>query len=218
MGYAIAIALANKGASVKLVSGPTHLHIMHPHIDVIAVRSADEMFEKSKEIFPTTNMAVFAAAVADYRPKEVAKQKIKKEDSTPTIELIKTIDIAATLGKLKKKGQILVGFALETENESANALKKLETKNFDLVVLNSLQDEGAGFGHDTNKISIIDSNQKTDFELKSKTEVAKDILKAIIDKLELRKNPVLDKEVEKKEDIKKPIAHKKFEINKEEEF
>lgn len=181
MGFAIAIALANKGASVKLVSGPTYLHIKHPHIDVIAVQSAEEMFEKSQEVFPTTNIAVFAAAVADYRPKEVAEQKIKKEDSTPTIELVKTIDIAATLGKQKKKGQVLVGFALETENESANALKKLKTKNFDLVVLNSLQDEGAGFGHDTNRIRIFNaSGHVQTFALKTKKEVAEDIVQAII--------------------------------------
>jgi phosphopantothenoylcysteine decarboxylase/phosphopantothenate--cysteine ligase len=138
------------------------------------------MYEACLTIFPTADVTVLAAAVADYKPKTVADQKIKKKDEDITLELIKTTDIAASLGKQKHNGQVIVGFALETENEKTNALKKLESKNFDLIVLNSLNDNGAGFGHDTNKISIINKDHRvTDFELKSKKEVAKDIVDAI---------------------------------------
>jgi phosphopantothenoylcysteine decarboxylase/phosphopantothenate--cysteine ligase len=138
------------------------------------------MYETCLTIFPTADVTVLAAAVADYKPKTVADQKIKKKDEDITLELIKTTDIAASLGKQKHNGQVIVGFALETENEKTNALKKLESKNFDLIVLNSLNDNGAGFGHDTNKISIINKDHRvTDFELKSKKEVAKDIVDAI---------------------------------------
>jgi phosphopantothenoylcysteine decarboxylase/phosphopantothenate--cysteine ligase len=142
------------------------------------------MYTSCASLFPSTDIAVLAAAVADYRPVEVASQKIKKKDTNLTIELTKTQDIAASLGKLKHNGQVMVGFALETENEQANAQTKLEKKNFDLIVLNSLNDKGAGFGHDTNKITIIDREQHVkSFELKNKKEVAKDIVKAIIEKL-----------------------------------
>lgn len=181
MGYAIAKAAADQGAQVNLVSGPTHLSISHPNITVYQVTSAQEMFEKSKAIFKDSHLAILAAAVADYRPQQVASQKIKKQNADLNIALTKTEDIAANLGKLKTKKQVMVGFALETENEEINAKKKIESKNFDLIVLNSLNDKGAGFGHDTNKISIIDKQNKIrKFELKTKEEVAQDIVDTII--------------------------------------
>ena len=184
MGFSIAEEFARQGAIVNLVTGPTQQHINHPHVNVIPVTSAEEMYTSCASLFPSTDIAVLAAAVADYRPVEVAAQKIKKNDANLTIELTKTHDIAASLGKLKHNGQVMVGFALETENEQANAQTKLEKKNFDLIVLNSLNDKGAGFGHDTNKITILDREQRVkSFELKNKKEVAKDIVKAIIEKL-----------------------------------
>src|SRR5690606_14018436 len=128
-------------------------------------------------------IAVFSAAVVDYRPREIAVQKIKKKDADLTLELAKTDDIAAALGKRKRDGQVMVGFALETENEEVNALGKLRSKNFDLIVLNSLNDEGAGFGHDTNKVTILDGSKKATFELKTKKQVAADIVQAIIEKI-----------------------------------
>ena len=184
MGFSIAEEFARQGAIVNLVTGPTQQHINHPHVNVISVTSAEQMYTSCASLFPSTDIAVLAAAVADYRPVEVAAQKIKKKDANLTIELTKTHDIAASLGKLKHNGQVMVGFALETENEQANAQTKLEKKNFDLIVLNSLNDKGAGFGHDTNKITILDREQRVkSFELKNKKEVAKDIVKAIIEKL-----------------------------------
>jgi phosphopantothenoylcysteine decarboxylase / phosphopantothenate---cysteine ligase len=184
MGFSIAEEFARQGAIVNLVTGPTQQHISHPRINVIPVTSAEQMYTSCTSLFPSTDIAVLAAAVADYRPVEVAAQKIKKKDENLTIELTKTHDIAASLGKLKHNGQVMVGFALETENEQANAQSKLEKKNFDLIVLNSLNDKGAGFGHDTNKITIMDRKQQVkSFELKNKKEVAKDIVKAIIEKL-----------------------------------
>jgi phosphopantothenoylcysteine decarboxylase/phosphopantothenate--cysteine ligase len=136
------------------------------------------------KLFPTTDIAVLSAAVADYKPVTVADQKIKKSGNSLTLELTQTADIAATLGQQKKPGQLIVGFALETENEKANAEKKLTSKNFDLIVLNSLRDEGAGFATDTNKITIIDKqNRSKEFPLKSKKEVARDIVNAIIENL-----------------------------------
>ncbi|HEX5167905.1 MAG TPA: bifunctional phosphopantothenoylcysteine decarboxylase/phosphopantothenate--cysteine ligase CoaBC [Cyclobacteriaceae bacterium] len=180
MGFAIAEALAGQGAAVDLVTGPTHLHTNHPNINVRPVVSSEEMYEACMELFPSADITVLAAAVADYKPAKVAAQKIKKTEGDVTLELTKTRDIAASLGKLKHNGQVIVGFALETENEQANAIKKLETKNFDLIVLNSLKDKGAGFGHDTNRIAIIDKNQQVrQYDLKSKTEVAIDIVGAI---------------------------------------
>jgi phosphopantothenoylcysteine decarboxylase/phosphopantothenate--cysteine ligase len=184
MGFSIAEEFARQGAIVNLVTGPTQQHINHPRVNVISVTSAEQMYTSCASLFPSTDIAVLAAAVADYRPVEVASQKIKKKDTNLTIELTKTQDIAASLGKLKHNGQVMVGFALETENEQANAQTKLEKKNFDLIVLNSLNDKGAGFGHDTNKITIMDREQHVkSFELKNKKEVAKDIVKAIIEKL-----------------------------------
>ena len=185
MGFAIAEELANQGAHVKLVTGPTREHTNHGGITVIPVTSAEEMYTAAAEVFPQSDIAVLAAAVADYRPKERAEQKIKKKDESLVLELVKTRDIAASLGKVKQPHQLTVGFALETEHEQDNAAKKLEAKNFDFIVLNSLNDKGAGFGHSTNKITILDrSHQVKSFELKEKTEVAHDIVQAIIEKLQ----------------------------------
>ncbi|HEY3404650.1 MAG TPA: bifunctional phosphopantothenoylcysteine decarboxylase/phosphopantothenate--cysteine ligase CoaBC [Ohtaekwangia sp.] len=184
MGFALAEELANQGATVNLVTGPTHQHTNHPGITVKKVTSAEEMYTLCNDLFPASDITVLAAAVADYKPAEVASQKIKKKDEDLTITLTKTRDIAASLGKLKHNGQVIVGFALETENEQTNALKKLEAKNFDLIVLNSLNDKGAGFGHDTNKITIMDkNNQIKNFDLKDKKAVAKDIVQAILEKV-----------------------------------
>lgn len=183
MGFAIAEALANQGADVNLVTGPTQQHTQHPRISVKRVTTAREMLDLCSAYFDDADIAVLSAAVADYRPSETATQKIKKKDGNLTIELTRTDDIAATLGKRKHNGQIIVGFALETQEEEANALKKLKSKNFDLIVLNSLNDAGAGFGHDTNKVTIMDETGKATFELKSKKNVAGDIVQAIIAKL-----------------------------------
>ena len=182
MGFAIAESLANSGADVHLISGPTSQSIEHPKIHLEKVVSAEEMYKACKLQFPSSDITVLSAAVADYKPLQVADQKIKKGEGNMVLELTKTHDIALELGKLKKNGQLIVGFALETENEKANAVKKIDAKNFDLIVLNSLNDVGAGFGHDTNKISIIDrKNGVKEFNLKTKKEVARDIVKAIID-------------------------------------
>ncbi|HNP19428.1 MAG TPA: bifunctional phosphopantothenoylcysteine decarboxylase/phosphopantothenate--cysteine ligase CoaBC [Fulvivirga sp.] len=181
MGYAIAEAMANQGAIVELVSGPSHEVVNNAQIAVHKVTSAEEMYNKCIDLYGEMDIAVFSAAVADYKPDTVADQKIKKDGNALDLKLVKTQDIAAALGKLKKAKQFNVGFALETENEQRNAQKKIEAKNFDLIVLNSLNDKGAGFGHDTNKISIIDKNNKIEnFELKTKHEVAKDIVNTII--------------------------------------
>lgn len=182
MGFAIAEELAQQGAMVNLVTGPTQQHTDHPNIRVIKVTSADQMLEKSLQYFPECNIAVLAAAVADYKPEKVAEQKIKKNGENMTIALTRTPDIAASLGRMKQAGQIIVGFALETEHERDNAFKKLESKNFDFIVLNSLKDQGAGFGHDTNKITIINRRHEvTEFELKNKKAVARDIVGTIIE-------------------------------------
>ncbi len=186
MGYAIAEALAKLGAAVTLVSGPTNLKASHPLIKVTQTTSAAEMHAVCLKAFPKSDIAVLSAAVADYSPTAVATQKIKKSDSPLTLELTKTEDIAATLGQLKKPGQFTVGFALETENEKVNAQKKLLAKNFDLIVLNSLNDPGAGFASDTNKICTIDrQNRIKEFSLKSKQEVALDIVNVILENLTL---------------------------------
>lgn len=184
MGYAIAEALAEQGADVHLISGPTALHTIHPRIRVKKVMSAEEMLKACQDIFIKSDIAVLAAAVADYKPAVTADQKIKKKDDTLSLALTKTPDIAATLGKQKVNGQFIVGFALETENEQANALGKLESKNFDVIVLNSLNDTGAGFGYDTNKITLIDRQHRTtEFGLKSKKELARDIVQVIRERL-----------------------------------
>jgi phosphopantothenoylcysteine decarboxylase/phosphopantothenate--cysteine ligase len=185
MGYAIAEALASRGANVELVSGPTYLTITHPNIQVRRVTSAEEMYVACNSVFPTMDITVLSAAVADFKPIAAAQQKIKKGEGGVTLELTKTYDIASELGKIKKPGQVMVGFALETENEKANAQKKLGAKNFDFIVLNSLQDTGAGFGYDTNKVTIIGKNDLIrEFNLKSKKEVAADIVNLIMEKNE----------------------------------
>jgi phosphopantothenoylcysteine decarboxylase/phosphopantothenate--cysteine ligase len=184
MGYAIAETLAKMGAFVTLVSGPTHQNLIHPSIKVIKATSAADMHEACLKAFPLSDITVLSAAVADYRPTSVAPQKIKKAGNTLTLELTQTEDIATSLGQKKKPGQLVVGFALETENEKANAEKKLISKNFDLIVLNSLNDTGAGFATDTNKICIIDrQNRSKEFPLKPKKEVARDIVNAILENL-----------------------------------
>ena len=182
MGYAIAEALANEGAEVELVSGPTPLTINHPQIRVTRVVSAEEMYQACLLKFNSSEITVLSAAVADYKPVHKAEQKIKKSASEMTVELTQTRDIAAELGKQKKEGQWIVGFALETENERSNAQKKMISKNFDLIVLNSLNNPGAGFGHDTNQVVIINkSGNVQEYNLKSKKEVAADIVNAIVD-------------------------------------
>jgi phosphopantothenoylcysteine decarboxylase / phosphopantothenate---cysteine ligase len=183
MGYAIAESFANRGAEVKLVSGPVNLKAVHPAVKVTSVTTADQMFEAVKTFAPMADIIVYAAAVADYKPKTVADKKIKKSGDELTIELVKNVDIAATLGKEKPDKQFAVGFALETHNESANAREKLAKKNLDMIVLNSLNDPGAGFKHDTNKITIIEQDAITPFELKTKSEVAEDIVNLIWERL-----------------------------------
>jgi phosphopantothenoylcysteine decarboxylase/phosphopantothenate--cysteine ligase len=181
MGFAIAEELANRGSEVILITGPTHLTSAHPNIQTVRVTSADDMHQASVKYFSESDITVLCAAVADYKPAMVAGQKIKKKENGLTLELVKTPDIAAELGKQKKKHQVVVGFALETENEKTNAEAKLASKNFDLIVLNSLNDAGAGFGFDTNKITIFDKNkQAAEFNLKTKKEAARDIVNAIV--------------------------------------
>lgn len=184
MGFEIAKAAANLGAEVILISGPTHQTVANNLISVIPVVSAQDMYDAAHKYFKSVDIAIAAAAVADYKPKHVATQKIKKAESTLSLELEKTKDVLASLGQIKEQ-QFLVGFALETNNELENAKSKLKRKNLDLIVLNSLQDKGAGFKSDTNKVTLIDKNETINtFELKSKTEVAKDILNTIISALD----------------------------------
>jgi len=182
MGVALAEVAASLGASVTLIIGPSAIHTKNPQINRIDVVSANDMFQACSMPFKTTDIAILAAAVADYKPAQVATQKIKKKDTSLHIDLTPTIDILATLGQ-QKTNQILVGFALETENELQNAKDKLKRKNLDFIVLNSLQDKGAGFKADTNKITIISANNKIkNFPLKEKELVAKDIFIEILDK------------------------------------
>lgn len=181
MGIAIADELAMQGAKVKLILGPSTQRPTHPAVELISVQSAEEMYQAAHQHFAEATIAVLAAAVADYRPKTVSDQKIKKKEGDLAIELERTKDIAASLGAIKRKNQLMVGFALETNNELANAERKLDKKNFDFIVLNSLRDKGAGFAHDTNKITIVQRGNKTlNFELKSKKAVATDIVEQIV--------------------------------------
>ncbi|WP_291115790.1 bifunctional phosphopantothenoylcysteine decarboxylase/phosphopantothenate--cysteine ligase CoaBC [Flavobacterium sp. UBA6135] len=180
MGFDIAAEAIQQGAEVVLVSGPTSLKPSNSGIQLIRVTNAAEMFEVSNKHFDESDVFIAAAAVADYKPKNVAQQKIKKSDDAFFIELEKTTDILATLS-LRKKKQLVVGFALETENEIENAKLKIQKKNLDLIVLNSLNDKGAGFGQPTNKVTFIDKDFKIEaMPLKSKEEVAKDILNKVI--------------------------------------
>lgn len=180
MGIAIAEELANSGAEVTLILGVASKQTVHPKIKNMVAKTAKEMFNAVVKNFKNADITVMTAAVADFTPKYFSKNKIKKNSATTTLELVKTKDILFELGKNKKKSQLLVGFALETENELENARKKLKEKNLDFIVLNSLADKGAGFQSDTNKITILFKNNKTKkFELKPKSEVAKDIVKEI---------------------------------------
>ena len=184
MGVMIALELAARGASVDLVLGPSALQPAHPNLRVHRIESAQQMYEHCTRIFPEADLAIMAAAVADYRPKHVAHEKIKKTggQDLSQLELERTPDIAATLGKTKRSNQTLVGFALETTNEAANAEGKLRRKNFDYIVLNSLREAGAGFGRGTNKVSVLDRRGTwTAFDLKSKQEVACDLIDLIAD-------------------------------------
>ncbi|MCD7899950.1 MAG: bifunctional phosphopantothenoylcysteine decarboxylase/phosphopantothenate--cysteine ligase CoaBC [Bacteroides sp.] len=176
MGFALAEECAIRGAEVILISGPVKLDISHPNITRINVESASDMYEKAIVCYPSVDAGILCAAVADFTPQEIVDTKIKREKDDLMIRLKPTKDIAATLGQMKKSGQLLVGFALETDCELQNASGKLKRKNFDFIVLNSLKDKGAGFGHDTNKITIVDAQCHTSYELKPKKEVAKDII------------------------------------------
>ena len=183
MGYELAKAAANLGAQVVLISGPSSLSLDNEAVSLIRVVSAEEMFKAALSHFKNTDIAICAAAVADYRPKDVADHKIKKKQDTLSLELVKTKDILRSLGAVKDK-QYLVGFALETDNELENAKGKLKSKNLDAIVMNSMNDSGAGFGKDTNKITFIDKNLRIKpFDLKTKAAVASDILNEIIERL-----------------------------------
>jgi len=180
MGFALAEVCAKQGADVCLISGPVQLKTVHPNIERINIESADEMFEAVMGRFYGMDGAILCAAVADFTPIEEAQSKLKREKENLILELKPTQDIAASVGNMKTESQFLVGFALETNNEEANAIGKIASKNLDFIVLNSLNDKEAGFGYDTNKISIIHrSGVKHEFELKSKTEVAEDIVAEI---------------------------------------
>lgn len=183
MGFELAKKAADLGAKVYLVSGPTNLSIDHYGIELIRVTSAEEMYNAVHNHYQTVDIAISAAAVADYRPKTIAEQKIKKKGDGLQVDLVRTKDILFAMGE-QKKHQFLVGFALETENEVENAKRKLQRKNLDAIVLNSLQDKGAGFGSTTNKVTFIDKNSNVKaFELKTKTEVASDIWSEIITRI-----------------------------------
>ncbi|MBS5979840.1 bifunctional phosphopantothenoylcysteine decarboxylase/phosphopantothenate--cysteine ligase CoaBC [Dysgonomonas sp. Marseille-Q5470] len=177
MGFALAEECARRGAEVVLVAGPVSLKVNHPNIKRIDVESAEEMYNASVKEFPGMDAAILCAAVADFRPSEQYSQKVKRGEDLLTISLVPNKDIAASLGKMKKANQLLIGFALETNDEETNALKKMAKKNLDYIVLNSLNDAGAGFKYDTNKVAILKKNgERKDFGLKSKYDVASDII------------------------------------------
>ncbi len=183
MGYALANKFANAGANVTLISGPVNEKTGPGLIEVIKINTAQEMLKACSEHFPGSDIAVFSAAVADYRPQKTIRSKIKTTEDKIELKLVRNPDIAFEMSKIKKKGQYTVGFALETDNEKEYAKKKLDKKNFDMIILNSLNDAGAGFGHDTNKITVISKDNKiTDFGLKTKNELAEDIVKIVLAK------------------------------------
>lgn len=183
MGLALAEACALRGAEVQLVAGPVQLATFHPNIHRTNVESAQQMYEAATQLFPTCEAAILCAAVADFTPASCADEKIKRKGPI-SLALEPTHDIAAALGQMKTASQRLVGFALETQNEMGNAREKLTRKNLDLIVLNTLRDEGAGFGHDTNKVTILTPNGQQAFPLKSKAEVAHDIISSLCDILD----------------------------------
>jgi phosphopantothenoylcysteine decarboxylase/phosphopantothenate--cysteine ligase len=184
MGFALANALADRGADVNLISGPSSQKITNSRVHEIPVITAIEMYEKCTQLYDQCDVAIFSAAVADFRPAEANEGKIKKSNVDLTLRLKKNPDIAYELGKVKKKNQINIGFALETDNEIANATLKLNEKNFDFIVLNSLKDPGAGFASEKNKITIIDrSGKKKKFPLKPKALVAEDIVDFLVKRL-----------------------------------
>ncbi len=180
MGYALAEALALAGAEVTLVSGPTHLTAGHPRVQTVRVTSAREMLAAVEAPFAESEVVVWAAAVADYTPQRVSDVKLKKQGADWQLDLVETTDIAATFGQRRRADQILVGFALETDHALAHARRKLQTKNLNLIVLNSLQDEGAGFRHDTNRVTLVDAHAVVPYPLKSKQAVAHDIVEEIV--------------------------------------
>lgn len=185
MGFALAEELAGRGAKVVLVAGPVDLSVRHPAIRRVDVESAAEMRDAAVAEFPKCDAAILSAAVADFTPKTRTDEKIKRGKEDMRLELVPTHDIAADLGRMKRHGQVLAGFALETNDEENNALSKLRRKNFDFIVLNSLNDKGAGFGVDTNKVTIIDKEEnKREYALKSKREVAGDIVDKLKEALE----------------------------------
>lgn len=180
MGFALALECAERGAEVILISGPVSLKINHPNIQRIDVESAEEMYNVATQHFYQMDAAILCAAVADYRPQNQSLEKIKRNDDILTIPLLPNKDIAASLGKMKKANQLLIGFALETNDEETNALKKMTKKNLDFIVLNSLKDKGAGFMYDTNKVSVISKNGDTvNFDLKLKKQIACDIISTV---------------------------------------
>ena len=180
MGYAIAEQFLQQGAEVFLVSGPVCIQLEHPRVKLVNVNSASEMYLACCQFFEQVDVAVFAAAVADYRPSTVAEQKIKKDKSSFTIKMVKNIDIAYEFGRVKTIRQLSIGFALETNDELSHAIGKLNKKNFDMVILNSMNDTNATFGYETNKVTIIKNDfTQIDYPLKNKKEVAKDIVNQI---------------------------------------
>jgi phosphopantothenoylcysteine decarboxylase/phosphopantothenate--cysteine ligase len=180
MGIALAEECALRGAQVELICGPVSIKTSHPNIKRTDVESAAQMYKTATDLFPNTDAAILCAAVADFTPAMVADNKIKREGNKLTLELMPTKDIAQTLGQMKRGNQVLVGFALETNNEENHAKEKLQKKNLDFIVLNSLQDEGAGFQHNTNKVTLIDKDGEIRFQLKSKKDVAKDIVNKLV--------------------------------------
>ncbi len=182
MGFALAEVCAERGAEVTLVAGPVALEVSNPRIKRVDVESAGEMYRAASDAFPDCDAAILSAAVADYRPESVAERKIKREkEREMTLRLIPNADIAASLGAVKREGQIMVGFALETDDETLHAMDKLRRKNLDFIVMNSLREKGAGFRCDTNKVTIIDkTGEETSYPLKSKREVASDIIDKLV--------------------------------------
>ena len=179
MGYALAEECAERGAEVELVSGPVSINLNRANIHITKVESAAQMYAAAVNAFPKTDIAILCAAVADFTPRETKDVKIKREKGDMAIQLVPTKDIAAELGRMKKESQFMVGFALETNDETNNAINKLKAKKLDFIVLNSLNDKGAGFSVDTNKITIISDTSKYEYPLKPKREVAKDIIDKI---------------------------------------